>query len=174
MIRNRVLLLSLVVSALASAAIVPATAQSWPSKPIRIVVPFPAGGSGDVSVRLVADRLAPLLGQPVVVDNRTGAAGNIGNEAVARSAPDGYTLVMLSDAVVLGPHVYTKLSYDPIRDFAPVIQLAKQPVLLAAHPSTGATTLAEVTALSLSKGALGALAVSSPTRCCCVPAPEVA
>ena len=65
-----------------------ASAQSWPSKPIRIVVPFPAGGSGDVSVRLVADRLATLLGQPVVVDNRTGAAGNIGNEAVARSAPD--------------------------------------------------------------------------------------
>ena len=131
-----------------------ANAQDWPTRTVRIVVPFPAGGSGDVSVRLVADRLAPLLGQSVVVDNRTGAAGNIGNEFVARSAPDGYTLVMLSDAAMLGPHVYSKLSYDPIKDFAPVIQLAKQPVLLAAHPSTGASTLAEVTALSVRQGGL--------------------
>ena len=136
-------------------AVPQAAAQNWPSKPVRIVVPFPAGGSGDVSVRLVADRLAPLLGQPVVVDNRTGAAGNIGNESVARSAPDGYTLVMLSDAVVLGPHVYSKLSYDPIKDFAPVIQLAKQPVLLAAHPSTGASTLADITTLTKDRGGLG-------------------
>jgi tripartite-type tricarboxylate transporter receptor subunit TctC len=144
------------IAAVLAAFIAPsfAQAQNWPTRTLRIVVPFQAGGSGDVSVRLVADRLAPLLGQSVVVDNRTGAAGNIGNESVARSSPDGYTLVMLSDAAMLGPHVYSKLGYDPIKDFVPVIQLAKQPVLLAAHPSIGASTLDEVTALSVRQGGL--------------------
>ena len=99
-----------------------ASAQTYPAKPIQIVVPFPVGGIADIYARLIGSRLADAWGQPVVVENRTGAGGNIGAELVAKSAPDGYTLVMGS----IGTHavnvtLFSKMPYDPVRDFAPVV-----------------------------------------------------
>src|SRR6185369_3062986 len=123
--------------ALALAWAAPAAAQTWPSKPIRWIVPFAPGGSNDVTARNVAERLVQALGQPVVVENRPGAAGTIGVELVAKSAPDGYTLVSCSDTITLAPHLYPKIGFHPVRDLIAVTQLARQPVVLAAHPSLG-------------------------------------
>jgi tripartite-type tricarboxylate transporter receptor subunit TctC len=112
---------------------------------VRVIVPFAAGGSTDVAARLVGEYLSRSLGQQFYVENRTGANGNIGIEAAAKSAPDGYTILIAPDAVTSNPHVY-KVNYDARKDFAPVIQLSRQPVVLAAHPSLGAKTVAEVVA----------------------------
>ncbi len=122
-----------------------AIAQGWPAKPIRWVVPYPPGGSTDVATRALADRLAQALGVAVVVDNRAGAAGVVGTDFVAKSAPDGYTLLSGTDAMGTMPHV-SKLPFDPIKDFAAVTQMSRQPVVIAAHPSSGVTSIAEVIA----------------------------
>jgi len=147
------------VAALALAALAvaagAASAQTWPSKPVKIVVPYAPGGSGDFSVRIVADHLRQALGQPVIVENKAGAGGNIGNEAVARSAPDGYTLLMATDGFGLIPHIDAKLTFDPIKDFAPIIQLTRQAVLLAVHPGTGVGSVAELVAASKRGGGMG-------------------
>jgi tripartite-type tricarboxylate transporter receptor subunit TctC len=138
--------------ALALAAPAPARAQSWPAKPVRIVVPFSPGGVADSSVRAIADRLAVRLGQPVVVDNRPGASGNIGAEQVAKSAPDGYTLLLAYDGtVVVNPHVYAKLGFDTLRDFAPVTKLGDNAVIIVAHPSLPANNVRELIALAKAK-----------------------
>lgn len=129
-------------------------AQAWPSRPLRMVVPFPPGGSVDISARPVADRLAQALGQSVVVENRAGAGGNIGAELVAKSAADGYTILVSADSLASNPHTYRNLGYQPLRDFAPVIQLARQPVVLAAHPSLGVNSLAELVTLAKTKPGL--------------------
>lgn len=129
-------------------AALPAAAQTWPAKPIRIVVAFPAGGSTDIATRPVADRMAQALGQPIVVENRTGAGGNIGADFVAKAAPDGYTILSSADALASNPHLYTNLGFDVLKDLTPVVQLARQPVLLAAHPSVGANSLQELIALA--------------------------
>jgi tripartite-type tricarboxylate transporter receptor subunit TctC len=121
-------------------------ARDWPSKPVRVVVPFAAGGSTDVAARLVAEYLSRAFGQQVYVENRTGANGVIGIEAVAKSDPDGYTLLVAPDAIASNPHVY-KVNYAP-KDLTPVVQLSRQPIVLAAHPSLGATTIAELIALA--------------------------
>jgi tripartite-type tricarboxylate transporter receptor subunit TctC len=126
---------------------VAATAQSYPVKPIRIIVPFPAGGSTDVSARLVAEYLSRALGQQVYVENRTGANGSIGMEAAAKSAPDGYTILVTADAVASNPHVFSA-NVDPTRDLVPIIQLSRQPIVLAAHPSLGIGSLAELIAMA--------------------------
>src|SRR5690349_2854558 len=118
-------------------------AQDWPNRPVRVIVPFAAGGSTDVAARLVAEYLTRSLGQQVFVENRTGANGNIGTEAAAKSPPDGYTLLVAPDAVASNPHVY-KVNYDTLKDLTPVIQLSRQPIVLAAHPSLGVNTLAEL------------------------------
>jgi tripartite-type tricarboxylate transporter receptor subunit TctC len=129
-----------------------AHAQSWPSKPVRIVVPFSPGGFADSSARSIADRLAARLGQPVVVDNRPGASGNIGAEQVAKSAPDGYTLLLAYDGtVVVNPHVYARLGFDTLRDFAPVTKLGDNAVIIVAHPSLPANNLRELIALAKAK-----------------------
>jgi tripartite-type tricarboxylate transporter receptor subunit TctC len=121
-----------------------AHAQTWPAKPVRIVVPFSPGGFADSSVRSIADRLAARLGQSVVVENRPGAAGNIGTEQVAKSAPDGYTLLAAYDGtMVVNPHVYAKLGFDTLKDFAPVTKLGDAAVIIAAHPSVPANNLRE-------------------------------
>jgi tripartite-type tricarboxylate transporter receptor subunit TctC len=120
-----------------------AHAQDWPNRPIRMIVPFAAGGSTDVAARLVGEHLTRALGQQVFVENRTGANGNIGTEAAAKSPPDGYTILVAPDAVASNPHVY-KVNYDALKDLVPVIQLSRQPVVLAAHPSLGVGTLAEL------------------------------
>ena len=122
----------------------PLWAQSYPTKPIRLVVPFPAGGGGaDVVSRLYGQKLAERLGQPFVVENRPGAAGNIGIELVAKSTPDGYTLVLTTPTVTISPALHKKLGYDPIRDLAPVSLVAEIPNLLLIKPSVPAKTLRE-------------------------------
>ncbi len=132
-----------------------ATAQTWPSKPIRWIVPFAPGGANDITARIIAERLNQSLGRPVVVENRPGAAGIIGIELVAKSPADGYTIVSSSDTITAAPHLYSKIGFHPIKDFAPVTQLARQPVVLAAHPSLGANSVAELVALVKKSPGLG-------------------
>ena len=139
--------LRFIVVLLAAAICAPriAAAADWPNRPIHFIVPFPAAGSTDIAARVVGDYLSRTLGQQVVVENKSGANGNIGTEYVVRSAPDGYTILITTDSVSTNPHVY-KLNFDPLRDLAPVIELSRQPIALAAHPSLGVTTLAGLTA----------------------------
>jgi tripartite-type tricarboxylate transporter receptor subunit TctC len=122
-------------------------AQEWPTRPVRFIVPFPAGGSTDVAARVLGEYLSRTLGQQVFVENRTGANGNLGIEAAARSAPDGYTILVGTDSVAGNPHVF-KMSIDPLKDLVPVIQLSRQPMVLAAHPSLGISSVAELIALA--------------------------
>jgi len=129
-----------------AAAACGAQAQDWPNKPVRVVVPFAAGGSTDVAARLVAEYLSRAFGQQVYVENRTGANGVIGIEAVAKSDPDGYTLLVAPDAIASNPHVY-KVNYA-LKDLTPVVQLSRQPIVLAAHPSLDVKTMAELIALA--------------------------
>lgn len=126
-----------------------AAAQSWPSRPVRVMVPFPPGGAPDLVGRTLAARLAERLGQPFVVENRTGAGGNIAAEAVAKSAPDGYTLLATSDGpLVINPSVYKNLPFDTLRDFAPIAIAASAGLALMACPSLPASSVAEVLALA--------------------------
>src|SRR5687768_11663491 len=110
-------------------------AQSYPAKPIRIVVPFPAGGTSDILARSVGQKLAEEWKQQVVVDNRPGAGANIGAELVAKAAPDGYTLLLASTIHTINPSLYSKLGYDPVRDFAPITLIAATSQVLAVHNS---------------------------------------
>jgi tripartite-type tricarboxylate transporter receptor subunit TctC len=128
------------------------TAQTYPSKPIKIIVPFPVGGIADLYSRMIGSRWTEAWGQPVVVENRTGAGGNIGADLVAKSAPDGYTLVMGS----LGTHavnvsLFSKMPFDPVRDFAPICLALEAEGLLALHPSVPAQNVAELIALARAK-----------------------
>ena len=124
-----------------------AFAQAWPDKPIRLIVNFGTGGAPDLIARLYAPRLSEALGQPVVVENRAGAGGNIGVEAVVRSAPDGYTLLSsASSSFVIGPHIYTKLAFDPVKDIVPVAAAALTPMYLVVRPGLPAATVAELVA----------------------------
>lgn len=124
-----------------------AAAQDWPNRPIHFIVPFPAGGSTDLGARVVGEYLSRSLGQQVVVENKSGANGNIGMETVAKSAPDGYTVLVGTGAVAGNPAVY-KMPFDALKELVPVIQLSRQPIVLAAHPSLGVQTLSAVTALA--------------------------
>jgi tripartite-type tricarboxylate transporter receptor subunit TctC len=126
-------------------------AQGYPARPVRIVVGFPPGGTSDILARTIAARLADPLGQPVVVENRTGAGGNIGAESVARSAPDGYTLLMGTTSQAISQSLYKKLNYDLLKDFAPVTQAVNYSNLLVVHPSVAATTVSELLALARAK-----------------------
>jgi tripartite-type tricarboxylate transporter receptor subunit TctC len=124
-------------------------AQNWPVKPLRIVVPFPPGGGVDLSARAVSVKLAEYLGQPAVVENRAGAAGTIGAEFVAKSAPDGYTLLVAGPgAVAVAPLLFPKLGYDPLRDLAPVAMLVTMPYIVVTHPSVPARNARELIALA--------------------------
>ncbi len=132
----------------------PAPAQApdtWPSKPLRLILPFPPGGGTDILGRLVAERLTSSLGQPVVTENRGGAGGNVGAEAAAKSAPDGYTIVLVAPSLAISPSLYSKLNYDPVRDFAPVSLVATVPNVIITHPSVPANTLAEFIQLAKTK-----------------------
>jgi tripartite-type tricarboxylate transporter receptor subunit TctC len=132
-----------------------AFAQGWPAKSLRWIVPYPPGGSTDIAARAVGERVAQYLGQPVVIENRAGAGGNIGFELAAKSAPDGYTAVIAPDSAVSNPHIYRNIGFQTIKDFIPVIQLARQPVVLAVHPSIGVNSVAELVALAKAKPGLG-------------------
>ena len=134
--------------AVASSVMPPvAQAQQWPSRPIQVIVPFAAGGSTDVAARLVGQHLSRVLGQQVVVENKTGANGNLGTELAAKSAADGHTILIVPESMVSNPHVY-KVNYDPLKDLTPVIQISRQPIVMAAHPELGAKTIAELIALA--------------------------
>lgn len=126
-----------------------AFAQAYPAKPIRIIVPFAAGGTSDILARAIGPKLTAAWGQPVVIENKTGANGNVGAEFVVRSAPDGYTM-LLSDvgALAISPSVYPSLPFDPIKDFAPVIMVSYSPHVLAVHPSVPANSIKELIAFA--------------------------
>jgi tripartite-type tricarboxylate transporter receptor subunit TctC len=125
-----------------------ASAQAWPAKALRIVAPFAPGGVADSSARVVSERLGARLGQPVLVENRPGASGNIGTAAVASAPPDGYTLLLGFDGtMVVNPHVYANLPFDTLRDFAPVTKLGDATLILVAHPSVPAKDLRELLSL---------------------------
>ncbi len=129
-----------------------AAAQNYPTKPIRVIVPYPPGGTSDILTRLVGAKLTEAWGQQILADNRTGAGGNIGAELMVRAAPDGYTL-MLTDIgnLVTSTILYAKLPFDLLRDFAPVVTVSYSPHLLAVHPSVPVKTVKELVALAKSK-----------------------
>jgi tripartite-type tricarboxylate transporter receptor subunit TctC len=138
-----------------------AAAQSWPAKPVRMLVPFPPGGGVDFAARIVGRHLAERLGQPVVIENRAGANGIIALEALKLAAPDGYTIAAASNGpLVINPSMYLKLPYDPLRDFTAIGRLVDFPLLLVAHPSVPVNSVADVIALAKAKP--GALTYSSP------------
>ena len=144
---------SIVIAALAAGIAVPAgvLAQTYPSRPIRLVVPYPPGGGTDIIGRVVAQKVGDSVGQQVVVDNRGGAGGIIGTEIVARALPDGYTILMAPTSHVINPSIYRKLPYDTEKDFAPITLAASATIVLATHPSVHARTLKELIAHAKAK-----------------------
>ncbi|HXM80724.1 MAG TPA: tripartite tricarboxylate transporter substrate binding protein [Burkholderiales bacterium] len=141
------LLLSLLVAAFPASAQAP---DPYPNKPLRFILPFPPGGPTDILGRLIGDRLAANLGQPVVLENRGGAGGNVGAEAAARSSPDGYTLVLVAPSLAISPTLYAKLNYDPVRDFAPISLVATVPNVIVTQPAL-AQSLQEFITVAKSK-----------------------
>ena len=142
---------------------VPVGAQTapWPSKPVRLIVGYPPGGGTDLTARLVADRLSPALGQPIIVENRPGAGSNIAGELVAKSAPDGYTLFASAGAMSTNPSLYPNMAFDPIKDFAPVIGLALLPNVIAVNAALPVNSLQELIAYAKANPATAACASSS-------------
>src|SRR3982750_3260027 len=123
----------------------PAAAQSWPQRPVRIIAPFPAGGLVDVLARAVGEELARSLGQPVIVENRPGAGGNIGADVVAKAEPDGYTLLMTSPGIQsINQFLYRTMPFDPEAAFAPVSIVADMPMLVVVNPKLGTKSLKEL------------------------------
>lgn len=137
-----------------------AAAQAYPSKPVRFVVPYTPGGGTDLMARALAQRMSENMSQSVIVENRAGAGGNLGMEFVARSAPDGYTIALaLTAQYVVNPALYPKLPYDPVKDYAPIMLVARNPYVLIVHPTVPAKTLKEL--LALAKARAGQLTFSS-------------
>jgi len=134
--------------------------QNYPSRPIRMIVPFPAGGTADLLARQIGQTMSEALRQQVIIENRTGAGGNIGADLAARSKPDGYTLLMGTVSThPINPNLYPNMPYDPVKDFAPVTMVARMPNLLVVHPSVPANNVAEL--IALAKARPGALAFAS-------------
>jgi tripartite-type tricarboxylate transporter receptor subunit TctC len=125
-----------------------ADAQDWPDHPIRMIVPFPAGGSADTLARLLGQTISPHLRQPIVVDNHPGAGGNIGTEVAAKSPPDGYTFLMTPSSFASQPSLYSNLTWDPVRDFAPVALIATTPNILVVNSAVPAHSVKELVALA--------------------------
>ena len=137
-------LLNTLAAAAASTVTLPARAQAWPARAIKLVVPFPPGSSPDIIARVVAEPLGRALGQPIVIDNRPGAGGNVGTAAVAHAPPDGYTLLFtIQGPLVTAPQLSRSLGYDPAKDLAPVTLVATSPNVLVVDPGLGAATLTE-------------------------------
>src|SRR5215813_13068104 len=141
-LRLVVLILAVATFALPSTAL-----ADWPERPVHFIVPFPAGGATDVAARVLGNFVSGTLGRQIVVENRSGANGNIAIEQVAKSAPDGYTVLVATQDLSSNPHVY-KMTVDPLKALMPVVQISRQPILLAAHPSLGVGTLSELTVLA--------------------------
>src|SRR6476646_2836392 len=136
-------------AALAGALVGTANAQTYPTKPIRVIVPYAAGGTSDILARQIGPKLSEAWGQPVVVENKTGANGNVGADFVAKSAPDGYTLLITDlGGLVISASVYPHLPFNPSKDFSPIIMVAYSPHVLAVHPSVKATNVKELIALA--------------------------
>lgn len=129
------------------------SAQLYPSKPIRMIVAYPPSGGTDILARMIGQKLADALGQPVVIDNRGGANGNIGSELAAKSPADGYTLLMGTANLTVNPSLYRKLGYKPLKDFAPISLVTQQPNILVIHPSVPATSVKELISLAKSMSA---------------------
>src|SRR3984893_15935039 len=138
--QRRVTLIRIICIALVSLIALPAAAETaYPNRAIKLLVPIPPGGAPDVAARLIGRYLSEALGQPVVIENRTGANGNIAADAVAKSDPDGYTLLLGADSgIVINPHVYSKLPFDPLRDLVPVASVAANQFILAVNPAVPA------------------------------------
>jgi tripartite-type tricarboxylate transporter receptor subunit TctC len=132
--------IALAIAADASAA----DRQTYPARPVRLIVPFAPGGSNDIMARIVAQKFSESMGQQVVVDNRAGASGIVGTELAAQAAPDGYTLLMMSLTFAVNPSLFRKLPYDTHRDFTPVTLVASAPLMLVVHPSVGAKSVPEL------------------------------
>src|SRR5262245_3981777 len=128
-----------------------ALAQGYPNKPIRIVVPFVAGGAVDTMARMIGAKVSENLGQPVIVENRPGAGGNVAADAVAKSPPDGYTILQNTNGQAISPAIYRALPFDVVRDFVPVTQLVASRLVLAASPKLSATSVGELIALAKAK-----------------------
>jgi len=155
-------MLALATAALAALAVAPVAAQApYPDHAVRILVPFPPGGPADALARIAADEMARSFGQPVVVENRPGAGGNIGMELGAKAPPDGYTLTLAPTGnLTVAPHLYAKLPYDPAKDYAPITVIAAVPNILIVNPRVPARSLAELIALARAKP--GSLNYASP------------
>ncbi len=150
--RRKVLASSIALGMVSTGVRAQSSSAGWPAKPIRIVVPYPPGGSSDIIARAISQPLSEALGQPVIVDNKAGANGNLGADLVAKSQPDGYTLLLCdTGALAISPAVYTKLPFNPATDLRGVTMLAYSPHLLVVHPSVPADNLKELVALSQQK-----------------------
>jgi tripartite-type tricarboxylate transporter receptor subunit TctC len=135
-------------AALCSLAALAQAPATYPSRTIRLIVPWPPGGSTDALARIVATRLTSAMGQQVIVDNRPGAGGNIGTAIAAKGTPDGHVMVLVSSSFVVNPSLYSKVPYDPVKDFQPVSYIASAPSVLLLHPSVKAATVKEFVALT--------------------------
>src|SRR3982751_588677 len=143
---------AIIASATLAAASTFAAAQAWPAKPIKFIVPYPPGGTSDILARAVGQKLQEKWGQAVVVENKPGATGNIGADFVAKSPPDGYTLLVADiGSLAIAPSVVHALPFDPVKDFAPVVMVAYSPHLLVVHPSVGVKDVKELIALAKAK-----------------------
>jgi tripartite-type tricarboxylate transporter receptor subunit TctC len=152
-------ILRVLFASLALAAVHPAAAQTYPSQPIKLIAPFPPGGSVDITARFIADPLGGQLGTRIVIENRSGASGNIGMEMAARAAPDGYTLVLNTIPLVTNRSLFEKVTWDPIRDFAPIGMVATSPHVLVVHPRVPAKSVDEL--LRLARASPGKLSYAS-------------
>ncbi len=152
-------IIGLCVAAIAFAFGALASAQDYPTRPIRLIVPFAPGGGTDILARVLAPKLSEGLGQQIVIDNRPGASSIIGTDIVAKATPDGYTLLAVDTSFTVNPSLQPKLPYDSLKDLAPVVHLASAPVILVVHPSVPAKTVKELVALAKSKP--GALSYAS-------------
>jgi tripartite-type tricarboxylate transporter receptor subunit TctC len=139
---------------------VPAAAESWPARPVHLLVPFPPGGAADIMARALADEMSGSLGQPVIVENKPGAGATLAYEAAARAAPDGYTVLQVWPSFIVNPIVRSGLAYEPMRDFLPVVQAVSLPLALAVNPSVPARTLDDLVKLARSRP--GELSYSTP------------
>lgn len=145
------LIRSLLALALFALLHVPALAQQWPAKPVRLLIPYPPGGSAEILARPIAQKLTEFWGQPVVLDFRPGAGGTIATEITARAAPDGYTIIMVLAAHAINHSLYARLPYDTLRDFAPVTLAASLPLIVVTPPSVPANSIKELIALAKAK-----------------------
>jgi tripartite-type tricarboxylate transporter receptor subunit TctC len=141
-------------------AAAPAFAQTYPSRTIRVIVPFPAGGVTDVGARIVGQKLGDALGQPVVIENRPGASGTLGVDAATKSPPDGYTILFATGDFITVPSLMPKTSYDPYKDLIPVTRIATVPLLLLTHPASGIATVKDL--IDKAKAEPGKIAFGSP------------